>query len=309
MGRLSLYSIILALFAFLLFSLQVAIWGAQYIDWISVNGILDGLTTYMNILIYIAFVMLAVDSIMIKYSPATNQTSIHDVKKHPKISIAIPAYNEEKSIGKVVRDFKKLNVADEIIVIDNNSKDRTSLLAKNAGARVVLETKQGYGFACRRGLEEAKGDIIVLVEADDTFEAKDIYKFLTYLESTDIVLGTRTTLELVSKDAQMDIFLRWGNTFIAKLLQLRFRGNIRLTDVGCTYKAIRKDALDKIIGKVKTGKSDFSPEMIIRALDEKLKVIEVPIHYKKRVGESKITGNRWRAFKLGIRMIWLILTN
>jgi len=223
-----------------------------------------------------------------------------------KVSVVIPAYNEEKSIFKTVKDFSQPCV-DEIIVVDNNCTDKTPELARKAGARVVKQPLQGYGFAIRKGLEEAKGDVIIITEADQTFLGKDIYKLLAYIEDADMVLGTRTCLQLVSKDANMGKFLHWGNIFIAKLLQL-FYGNVRLTDVGCTMRAIRKEALKKIIKNFTVGGNHFSPEMIIEALKANLKVVEVPLNYRKRVGKGKITSSgKWKAFKVGLRMIWLIL--
>jgi len=225
--------------------------------------------------------------------------------KRLKISVVIPAYNEEKSIFKTVKDFFQPCV-DEIIVVDNNCTDKTPELARKAGARVVKQPLQGYGFAIRKGLEEAKGDIIIVTEADQTFLGKDIYKLLAYIEDVDMVLGTRTCLQLVSKDANMGKFLHWGNVFIAKLLQLLY-GNVRLTDVGCTLRAIKKKALNKIICKLKVGGNHFSPEMILEALKNNLKVVEVPVNYRKRVGIGKITSSgRWKAFKVGLKMLWLI---
>lgn len=119
--------------------------------------------------------------------------------------------------------------------------------------------------------------------------------------------STRTSMQLVSKDANIGKFLQWGNLFIAKLLQL-FYGNVRLIDVGCTMRAIRKEVLKKIIKKFKVGGSHFSPEMIIEALKANSKVVEIPLNYRKRVGKGKITSaGKWKAFKVGLKMICLIL--
>jgi glycosyltransferase involved in cell wall biosynthesis len=228
--------------------------------------------------------------------------------KH-KISAVMPAYNEEEVIEKVVKEFKLIPEVTEIVVVDNNSTDRTAELAKKAGAKVVKESRQGYGFACQTALREAKGDIILLTESDGTFEAKDVYKFLSYVDDVDLVLGTRTTRELIGNNAKMGWFLLWGNIALAKLVQLKFRGKTRLTDVGCTFRAIRRDALKKIINNFKIGGSEFSPEMIIVTLKRNMRVIEIPVNYKARVGESKITSNFWRSLKVGLGMLKLILTS
>ena len=226
--------------------------------------------------------------------------------KGKKVSVIIPAFNEEKSISKVVKDFSKPYV-DEIIVIDNDSKDKTAFFAKRTGAKVIKEMDRGYGFAICRGLKEASGDIIIVTEADQTFLGKDMEKLLSYIDDADIVLGTRSCLELVSKDANMGLYLRFGNIFIAKLIEL-FYGNVRLTDVGCTFRAIKKSSLKKIINKFKVGSSHFSPEMIIEALKSRLKVVEIPVNYRKRVGTGKITSaGKWKAFNVGLNMILLII--
>jgi len=130
-----------------------------------------------------------------------------------KVSVVIPAYNEEENISKVIKDFSKSYV-DEILVVDNNSTDKTEELAKKAGVKVIKEKRQGYGFAIQKGLKEAKGDVIILTEADQTFQGKDMMKLLSYIYDADMVLGTRTCMQLVSKNANMGFFLRWGNILI-----------------------------------------------------------------------------------------------
>jgi len=131
-----------------------------------------------------------------------------------KVTVVFPTYNEEDYVGKAVKDFLSTKVVDELIVIDNNSKDRSAEIAKKAGAKVIKETKQGYGWANRRGLKEASGDIIITAEPDGTFMGKDIIKLLNYADDFDVVFGTRTSKELIWKGAKMDWFLRIGNVAV-----------------------------------------------------------------------------------------------
>ncbi len=97
------------------------------------------------------------------------------------LTVVMPAYNEEPNIAAAVKAFLVIPEVDEILVVNNNSTDRTDQEARGAGARVVLETRQGYGYACQRGLIEADSDLVVIVEPDGTFRASDLYKFFPYV--------------------------------------------------------------------------------------------------------------------------------
>ena len=226
--------------------------------------------------------------------------------KGKTVSIVFPAYNEEPNIAAAVQDFLTQELVDEVLVVNNNSKDRTAEFAEKAGARVVLETTQGYGAALQRGLRDAKGDFVILAEPDGTFVGRDVIKLLAYAEDFDMVCGTRTTRELIWAQANMGWFLRLGNIVVAKLLEFLFSGP-SLSDCGCTLRLIRREARDRILDRLTVNASHFLPEMVILALQQRLKVIEVPVNYRGRVGESKITGNLKGAIKTGTNMIRLIL--
>lgn len=223
------------------------------------------------------------------------------------VSVVMPAYNEEENIETSVKEFLSSEYVDEVVVVDNNSDDRTMDFAKNAGARVVSESRQGYGFACRRAMAEATGEFILLVEPDGTFDTKDILKFIAYSDGFDMVLGTRTSKEMLWDGANMGYFLRYGNRMLGKLIEILYRGP-PLTDVGCTYRLIKKSAFKKIQNKLTIGGSAFSPEMIIASIRSGLKIIEIPVNYKPRRGKSKITGSKLKAFILGLVMIKLIFS-
>lgn len=222
-----------------------------------------------------------------------------------RVSVILPAYNEADNIAQAVREFLAVSAVDEVVVVDNNSQDGTGPLAAEAGGRVILETKQGYGNALRRGMAEAIGDIVVLAEPDGTFVARDILKLLSYTDEFDMVLGTRTTRELIWHQANMGWFLRVGNVAVAKLIQVLY-GGPSLSDCGCTFRLIHRKALDQIVGDLTVGGSHFLPEMVILGLRRGLRVIEIPVNYRGRVGESKITGSPVTAIKVGMRMIRLI---
>ncbi|MBU6350798.1 MAG: glycosyltransferase family 2 protein [Chloroflexi bacterium] len=222
------------------------------------------------------------------------------------VSVVFPAYNEAPYIRRAVEDFLASGVVDEIIVVDNNSQDATAQEASRAGARVVTETHQGYGHALRRGLREATGDLIILAEPDGTFVGKDVFKLLAYADDFEMVCGTRTTPELIWEGANMGWLLRQGNWIVAKLLMLLYN-TPSLSDCGCTMRLIHRKALDRFQTQLTVGGSHFLPEMVILARKHNLRFIEIPVSYRGRVGESKITGNLKGVLRTGTRMIWLIL--
>jgi glycosyltransferase involved in cell wall biosynthesis len=223
-----------------------------------------------------------------------------------RVSVIFPAYNEEASIAQAVRDFSDIEAIDEVVVVDNNSRDATAGRAEAAGARVLREPRQGYGNALRRGLAEAHGEYVVLAEPDGTFMAKDVLKLLAYADDFDLVLGTRTTRELIWHGANMGWQLRWGNWFVAKVLQVLFSGP-SLSDCGCTLRLIRRSAADRLLPRFTVGGSHFLPEMAWLALLAGLRLVEVPVNYRNRVGQSKITGSPVTAARVGSHMLALIL--
>jgi glycosyltransferase involved in cell wall biosynthesis len=223
-----------------------------------------------------------------------------------RVSVVLPAYNEEGYIRPAVEDFFVPDVIDEVIVVDNNSRDRTADEARQTRARLVHESKQGYGHALRRGLKEATGDIVIMAEPDGTFIGRDVLKLLAYADDFDMVCGTRTTRELVWAQANMGWFLRMGNWTVAKMIQFLYDGP-SLSDCGCTLRLTHRRAIEQIQDHLTVGGSHFLPEMVILALKRRLKVIEVPVNYRGRVGESKITGNLKGTLKTGFRMIGIIL--
>jgi glycosyltransferase involved in cell wall biosynthesis len=223
-----------------------------------------------------------------------------------RVSVVFPAFNEAPYIRQAIEDFFLDGIVDEIVVVDNNSRDGTAEEARRTRARVVEETAQGYGHALRRGIREASGEIIILAEPDGTFVGRDVLKLLAYSEDFDMVCGTRTTRELIWAQANMGWFLRIGNWTVAKMVQLLY-GGPSLSDCGCTLRLTHRAALTRIQDDLQVGGSHFLPEMVILGLKRRLKIIEIPVNYRGRVGESKITGSLRGTLRTGFRMIALIL--
>ncbi len=224
-----------------------------------------------------------------------------------QVSLVVPAWNEEGSIGAVVRDFRPH--VQEIVVADNVSEDRTAEIARAGGARVCSTPLCGYGEALRYGMEQAQGDIIVLTEADHSFRSKDLGKILEYMKDADMVIGTRTTRQMVEQGTNMVGIVRWVNVAFGKIVQLLWLNNhTRFTDVGCTYRAIWRDVYEKVRPRLKAVGPEFAPEMTIEVLRLHRRVIEIPVSYYPRLaGESRHSAGFRQLAKTALRMLRLIV--
>lgn len=227
--------------------------------------------------------------------------------KKQTISVVLPTFSEKDSIRKVINEFEATGVIDEIIVVNNNAVKGTSKEVAKTSAIEVFESVPGYGSAIQRGFREATGDLIFVCEPDDTFHAEDVYKFLSYIGQVDVVFGSRTIKNFIGTGANMGPFLKNGNWFVAKMMQVLYRTS-SLSDVGCTFRLIRRSALEKIQDEFRVKTGFFGPEMILLTRRYDIPFVQIPIQYKARVGESNYTGSFIKAFKLGMVMIWFILT-
>ncbi len=223
-----------------------------------------------------------------------------------RVSVILPTYNEKDSIRAVIEGFAGQDYVDEILVVNNNAAPGTSEEVAPTAAREVHESVQGYGQAIRRGLREASGDYLVVCEPDGTFSPADLLKLLAYADDFDYVLGTRTTAVMIWEGANMGAFLKWGNWAVAKFAEFLFNCSI-LTDVGCTMRLIKRETLAQIEPWFTATGSTFGLEMTLLCLKRGVRFMEIPVNYRCRVGESSVTGNRFKAITLGIQMIGLIL--
>ncbi len=225
--------------------------------------------------------------------------------KGNKVSIVLPTYNEKESIKHCIEDFFATGYVDEIVDINNNAAPGTEEEVRTTKAIHIHEKQQGYGHAIQRGLNEATGDYIIIAEPDGTFVGHDVLKLLSYADDFDVVFGTRTSSSLIGAGANMGLFLKYGNFFVAKYMEFIFYTS-QLTDAGCTMRLMKRKALEQIQPYFTVGGSYFGPEMMMLVIIKKIKFMEIPLNYKKRIGKSSVTGSTWKAFVLGLQMLWLV---
>lgn len=220
-----------------------------------------------------------------------------------KTFVIIPALNEERSIGLVINALLSYNIA-KIIVADNGSSDQTAKVAREAGAEVVFEQEKGYGAACLKALQYAynfKPDIFLFMDGDFADDANDIPKILEPIQTkkADLVIGSRV-LGTREKGA-LTIPQIIGNALATRLLKLFF--GVTYTDLG-PFRAITKTALDQI--KMKDRNYGWTIEMQIKAAKHRLSYQEVPVNYRRRIGQSKVSGTLKGSFLAGSIILYSI---
>lgn len=224
----------------------------------------------------------------------------------PLIHVIIPAFNEEQSIGKVVAEIPKM--ASEIIVVDNNSDDKTSDVAKNAGATVLFEKRKGYGYACLKGMDyisrldsAQRPEIVVFLDGDYSDYPSELTKIVAPIieENIDFVVGAR--VKELRERGSMTVPQRFGNKLATSLMKLFF--NSTFTDLG-PFRAIKYEKLLTLEMEDKTY--GWTVEMQLKALRKKFSYREIPVPYRNRIGVSKVSGTVKGAIFAGVKILcWI----
>ena len=227
--------------------------------------------------------------------------------KGKTLAVILPTYNEKDSIAEVVNRFADLGFVDDILVVNNNAAAGTSEEVAGTPAREVLETRQGYGAAIRRGLREVDADLICVCEPDGTFNPEDLHKLLPFTVECGFVVGSRTVSNFIWDGANMGFGLQWGNWAVAKMIELLYNSSY-LSDVGCTFRVVSRECVDDITPYLTIDGSSFGLEMLLVALLRRTKFVQVPVNYHPRVGTSSVTGHLGKTVVLGLQMVRMVLT-
>ena len=222
-------------------------------------------------------------------------TSAQDAEQDPLVSVVIPCLNEagniEACIAMARAGLEAGGIRGEVIVADNASEDGSGELAERAGAVVVHERRRGYGSAYLAGFAAARGRYIVMVDADLTYDFKEIPRFVRELEEgADFVVGDR--MDNIHPGAMPWLHRYVGNPVLTRVLNLFYRTGIK--DAHCGMRGLRRDILPRL--DLRSTGMEFASEMVIRASKENLEIRQFPIEYRPRAGESKLSSFRdgWR---------------
>lgn len=221
----------------------------------------------------------------------------------PRIAVIIPALNEEAALPFVLADLPK-DLLEEIVVVDNGSDDRTPHVARDAGATVLHEQRRGYGWACLAGIEHLKirmPDIVVFLDGDYSDHPEELSEVVQPIVTgrSDMVIGSRT--KGTAEPGALLPHARLGNALATRLIKLMY--GFTYTDLG-PFRAVRFAAL------LELGMTDctygWTVEMQIKALHKGLRITEVPVRYRRRIGVSKVSGTLKGTLMAGYKILWTV---
>ena len=224
--------------------------------------------------------------------------------RRPKVCVIIPALNESSAIGKVIDDIPN-ELVDKVIVVDNGSTDNTSKIAETHGATVIFESKRGYGNACLAGislLEKFPPEIVVFIDGDYSSDPNEIDNVLIPIlkDEADLVIGCRVSSKM--EKGSMPIHARLGNWFALNLIRIIYRHSF--SDPG-PFRAIKWENLKNL--QMKSPTHGWTVEMMVKALRRKMRIKDVEVSYRRRIGTSKISGTLTGTMKAGYNIIATII--
>ena len=209
--------------------------------------------------------------------------------------------NEDQSIGRVVKDIP--SDVQCVIVADNGSTDDTARAAREQGAQVVSEPRRGYGYACLAGIANlpSGAEIVVFMDGDYSDYPAEVTDLVSALveHQADLVIGSRVLGE--REKGSLTPQQRFGNWLSTQMIRVLY--GFSYTDLG-PFRAIRTDALQRL--NMQDVTYGWTVEMQVKALQHRMKVVEVPVRYRKRIGKSKVSGTVSGSVKAGVKILWTI---
>ena len=204
-----------------------------------------------------------------------------------QVAVIIPAYNEARTIANVVREYRDALPDARIFVGDNNSHDRTAELAREAGATVISCPQQGKGNAVRKLLDKIDADVYLMIDADETYSASNVRELLAVIEAgkADMVVGARKQMS----EKSFSISHRFGNWLLTSILNRFFK--VELEDILSGYRVMTREMVDNLM--LMAEGFEIEAELTIRSLQERFRIVEVPIEYRHRPEGSESKLSTW----------------
>lgn len=221
------------------------------------------------------------------------------------VAVIFPTYREKKSIRRSILEFDASTYVDELIVVDNNAEKGTEKEVKKTRAKLIKESTQGYGAAIRTGIKNTNADLLIIAEPDGTFDGKDIVKLLAYSDDFDMVFGTRTHISMIKKNSEMILLRRIFDYFWGRLINVLFLSE-RITDVGCTMRLTNRKGWNIIKDECMINGPLFGTKWQLVAAKNKVRFIEIPVNFRKRIGTSSVTNTLLKQAKWATLMFLLI---
>jgi glycosyltransferase involved in cell wall biosynthesis len=222
--------------------------------------------------------------------------------KRPNVAVIIPAYNEEKSIGLVVAEIPK-DCIQNVVVVDNGSSDGTASVAARHGAKIVSESRRGYGSACLAGISHLpdETELVVFMDADYSDYPHEIKALLAaqFHHQADLVVGSRILGQ--REPGSLTIQQRLGNWLSTRIIKRLY--GYSYSDLG-PFRLIRRQALERL--EMQDQNYGWTVEMQVKALQHQMKIVEIPVSYRRRIGKSKVSGTVSGSFKAGMKILWVI---
>ncbi|MDQ7837059.1 MAG: sugar phosphate nucleotidyltransferase [Thermodesulfobacteriota bacterium] len=221
---------------------------------------------------------------------ANNITRTH-LFNSSKISLIMIVENEN-NLAHLISDYYSENIIDEIVLVSRNPLGAAKEFTEKFGKVVVLPSPPSitqYGEKIKYGMENATGDIFIITPSDDSFSPKDLRKLLTYICEADMVVGTRTTREMIEQGTNMNTFVRIVSYLLARTIELLwYDRKVRITDVGCIYRALWKNTFYEIRDSIESKGPELITEMLIELLERRMRIIEIPVSYCNTTDEHHI---------------------